>query len=738
MDKEMENRENAVYFIVFILLIVVGLSGMIMVQSFIGNITIEAVGGSITEVNLEETAPTILYQGFFGFALSVASINVTTYYEDAVAGQITRKDLVFDCLDRAGSEIYASIVPKESINIVNVTAATTADIDAFLNITNPDWDRPNNTFTESISIKWGNSTINTIGLYTYKNDAAGSTDFPLAVLKDDLGHLIFGADIATYTSGYNTETVNWQMIVPVPTNVSSIRYYFYQDPFDECPYGPAAYLYNGTIKGTVLDSNNLTPVEGVVVSIDSALLVTNSSGEYEGGASEGTWMLIGVKEGYESHIAHNITITTSNTTEYNFTMEPIGAGEMISNATIWGYVKENITGLVIPNATVAANGMVATTNESGYYSLITQAGRTTIVSYRDGYTSHVGNFTLANNEVKRYDINLTKLELPGAGPGAGIGLGVGLGAGLGAGMGPGQGAGKGPGLGVGTGKKVIVEKPGYMDYFLNIAAIKKKVTQGSFAEETLMVHNFKENTIEVEVDVDGAVRPMVKIDKSNIVVASNETETFTVTLLGINETGIYTGNLIFTGDINTTVPIELTILPKEKLPINALILKVTTKDNIVYRGSLFTYRVDLRNLLTDKIYDVDLRYKVISLNSTKITEIGQTKTRLHTFTSLTESYRIPDDFELGKYTLLAEAYYLNMTASNTVDFEVRQRFYNYSVLGIMPLWLLALILLVIAIIVFLFFFIKRYLESKKRFHVKVEYDLLPKEGTRSIFVGKIA
>ena len=135
MSNKTEQKENSVVLVIFVLLVIIGLSGMVMIQHFIGNVTIEAIGGSITEVNLEEFAPSLLYQGYYGFALSIGSINTTTYNDDAVGGQITRKDLVFDCLARDGSEVYASIVPDTSINIANVTAATAEDIDQFINRT---------------------------------------------------------------------------------------------------------------------------------------------------------------------------------------------------------------------------------------------------------------------------------------------------------------------------------------------------------------------------------------------------------------------------------------------------------------------------------------------------------------------------------------------------------------------------------------------------------------------------
>jgi len=65
-------------------------------------------------------------------------------------------------------------------------------------------------------------------------------------------------------------------------------------------------------------------------------------------------------------------------------------------------------------------------------------------------------------------------------------------------------------------------------------------------------------------------------------------------------------------------------------------------------------------------------------------------------------------------------------------------FWTYKVFGIIPVWLLLLLLVIFSIAFFAIRYYKKQLEKKKRFHIKVDYNKIPAEGERSLFVGNIA
>jgi len=187
--KELVVKKKILLFI-GVVFAVIAIIGLTYIETFIGMVTIEGIAGTITAVNLILGEPSDLYTGYYGLFVQVFNVSVSIT-ETATGGTIKRKDLIFDCVP-ATTEIYVSDKPESQLSLFNVTAATVADIVSYFNLTNYSrQDHPNATFTETANITIGNNTITTIGVYTFKNDAGGSTEFLTAALKDINGNVFF-------------------------------------------------------------------------------------------------------------------------------------------------------------------------------------------------------------------------------------------------------------------------------------------------------------------------------------------------------------------------------------------------------------------------------------------------------------------------------------------------------------------------------------------------------------------
>ena len=73
------------------------------------------------------------------------------------------------------------------------------------------------------------------------------------------GTLVFVSHIEDLATSFKGGTAKYQMLVPVPN--SSVTYYFFTDPNDECPAGyGTGLLGDGIITGYITDSNTGQPV----------------------------------------------------------------------------------------------------------------------------------------------------------------------------------------------------------------------------------------------------------------------------------------------------------------------------------------------------------------------------------------------------------------------------------------------------------------------------------------------
>jgi len=163
-----------------------------------------------------------------------------------------------------------------------------------------------------------------------------------------------------------------------------------------------------TIWGMVTDSSTGDPISGANVTADTvASETTNEDGYYWiTDIEHGNYTVTASAAGYQTS-SETITVLPGETTALNFelTLAPL-------NGTISGIVTDSSTGDPISEVTVAANGMSATTNSSGHYTISdVPAGTYTVAVSANGYEdSSQTNITVVAGETTTVDFELTPAQ----------------------------------------------------------------------------------------------------------------------------------------------------------------------------------------------------------------------------------------------------------------------------------------------------------------------------------------
>ncbi len=547
-------------------------------------------------------------------------------------------------------------------------------------------------------------------------------------------HGVNGTSNATGEYNLTTEIGVHNIIAVLPgynvyaTNVSlPIQDLSYEHNISLQPVPEGEVTNEGTLNGTVYIDGTNTTLANVTIRIAGKTNLSNNNGNYNFSIIEGTHFVFAQRVGYDDYLAE-VTIVAGNTTNWDINMTTVvvpGVG------SIWGYVSDAESRTLIDNVTVAISTEATTTNAVGYYNItnITN-GDYYIIGIADGYLINASWVNITANTATHFNISLPPFTEPGAGPGAGAGAGPGAGPGAGQGLGAGLGAGLGPGTG-------IIEKIG-IDFYVSISQIERKLSQGTFAEETVSFYNLGSDIKSVNFDISGAVAPYITLDHTSLTVSDNETGELIVSLLATGEPGLYSGALEVGGDGNASIPINLTILPRDKLPIQVLLVDLEIIHPTMNPGDNMRYKVDLRNLLTDIEYDVHIDYSFRKQGSAAETAVGEDDVSIFTFLTLLNEYPLEDNMETGDYIFTVKAQYLNLTSTVSTPFKVTLPIYKYAIFGILPLWLLAVIILGLALATYGVLEYRHLMLAKRRYVVSVEYNLLPKPGPRSLYMGKIA
>ncbi len=211
--------------LVFVVVVFIVLSLIQVIQSPQNALTsaafINAQGGNVTYVNLSASKNSGFWQGFFG-EITVDLSATATPSATAQGGSISNVNLTLPCTN---GEIYLS--SSKSVTLQNVAAGTKESVDAFLNLSSSHQESGSSVFSAARNFTVGSTEVtNAPAAFTKVEGDPDSTTFTLGVLNKS-NVLIFVSSISLNTAGFDGETHDYQLMVPV--NQSSLTYYFFVD-----------------------------------------------------------------------------------------------------------------------------------------------------------------------------------------------------------------------------------------------------------------------------------------------------------------------------------------------------------------------------------------------------------------------------------------------------------------------------------------------------------------------------
>jgi hypothetical protein len=416
---------------------------------------------------------------------------------------------------------------------------------------------------------------------------------------------------------------------------------------------------------------------------------------------------------------------------------PAGAGMSPFAGFVYGNVTDtsgNPLGTVLIEI---SNKFNYSNNVTGTYNMSVDEGNWSIFAYKTGYEIYRSNVTVARFNGTEHNIVMV-MKVPPNPPLPGIGPGYDQ---------PGDSFNTGvdaAGTETKTGKydiPPVIQRPKKIegtDYIVSISEINRKLRLGNFLQEKITLYSFKEKPANVIFSLEGNVSNLIKMDKESMLVPAHGDDSVTLTIFGVGEPGIYNGTLRMDGDINVSIPIVIEILPKERMPVQALLMDLELDKKVAYPGNALRFKTDLMNLLTDMQYPVQLFFTIQDSEGKETIWTADTNVFLRTSFSLLKTAVIPQDAKPGEYVLRVTANYLGLSAGTSTIFRVSTPWYLIALIGPIKVWHLLTFIILALLIILAIWQIKKRLESKKKFHLKVELNELPKPGPRSILVGKIA
>ncbi|NJL44293.1 MAG: carboxypeptidase regulatory-like domain-containing protein, partial [Nitrosarchaeum sp.] len=240
-----------------------------------------------------------------------------------------------------------------------------------------------------------------------------------------------------------------------------------------------------------------------------------------------------------------------------------------------GNVEGNVTdesGLPIQGVIVEVSGRASVSDSAGFYSITDiPVGNHSIFAVKEGYQVYYSNVSVLEDETTIHNIVLTQevQENPytDIGPGQNDNPPVT----------PNEFTDFGPGEDVGPGQydfQPIIEQPKVIEgqeIIITLKDLKRKLREGEYRQEAIRILSYRDSTIQAIYKIDGNLTDIIVLDKAQSAIPPNGEDQLTITIYGSKPPGIYNGSILFDGDFNYTLPVEIEILDKNKLPVEALL-----------------------------------------------------------------------------------------------------------------------------------------------------------------------
>ncbi len=280
-------------------------------------------------------------------------------------------------------------------------------------------------------------------------------------------------------------------------------------------------------------------------------------------------------------------------------------------------------------------------------------------------------------------------------------------------------------------------------YKISAAEVNEKIQPGDIMKREITFTNLKSNDLEIYLDIMGDVAELIELSESIVVIPGNSERAIELIVYGKDEPRSFNGSLAVTEGINELIPISIMIESLEDSPVGTLMIELKLLQDLVPNGRKLNYKIDLYNLMADNEFNITLIHKINKLEEDNETSDGNNWSASETISmvnshSLLREFEVPNSFDMGDYALTVEAHYSGYTAVVKGLFMVERPLYAKKVGGIMPVWAIVTVFSFCTVSYFMFLFIKKQKEKKKRFHATVDYKEMPQEGERSLFVGYFA
>jgi hypothetical protein len=271
-------------------------------------------------------------------------------------------------------------------------------------------------------------------------------------------------------------------------------------------------------------------------------------------------------------------------------------------------------------------------------------------------------------------------------------------------------------------------------YTLSRSKVEREITQGYLFKDNIKVTNHRTTELKTTISLSEDISKIIDLDSSEFLVSASNSSEIPFLIKG-KFNGTFIGTISLKGDINEEIPMNITILEISLNP--QLIVKIETLEKTSNPAKPLGVQLDVSKLKKDEIKNVSVKYDLTSPENKTISLGEESFDAVGSFQAY-KRFALPANTPEGEYIIETTTEYENKVIQSSTPITLKMPFIYSKIFGIIPVWLVLIILSMILTGLLTYLFIKRSIEKKKKYRMSLDVKKIPKKDPSFLHLGKIA
>jgi hypothetical protein len=263
--------------------------------------------------------------------------------------------------------------------------------------------------------------------------------------------------------------------------------------------------------------------------------------------------------------------------------------------------------------------------------------------------------------------------------------------------------------------------------------IERVVEPGGLFLDYVKIENMGKFNMDLSFSLLGEISEIIEIKNSSIMINPESSEKVYFLIKG--EEGNYGGFFKISGPIALEIPVSINVTDDEfSAPFLLEVAPIKKRFDI---SKDINFQVTVKKLRKEYSGAVNFNYSLSDENNNSYL-LSSDNREINGSVTFIKNFLPPEKVDVGNFIFEVSAEKDGYILLDRAQFVLKKNFFDLVLFGFLPMWLFLSIVGFLLLAFLTYYFIKKRIESKKKYKMRVDLKTIPKKDKDYLFLGKIA